>query len=180
MSQEITIIRDYLNSLEHDFRGQPVFRIVFADDQWELRDGIYNEFKGKLFVRTIRGVKKSPKYPLLSGCWIIEMLHDLDRVQHPDIKEHNGYECLYAFRDGRTGRSLPPLLRVVQLIMKAKRTHISPMLRKSISIQQLEDKERKEDQRVYDAIDPSSPIESALHFKEGVSLKGLEIPGARR
>jgi hypothetical protein len=176
MSQEVILIREYLNSLEHDYRGQPVFRISFADDQWEYREGNYNEFHGQLFLRTVYGIKKTLKYPLLSGCWLIEMLYDLDKVQHPDIKEHNGYECLYAFRDGRTGRPLPPILKVAQLVMKAKRTHVSPMLRKSITTQELENKENREDQRVHDLIDPSTDIQLALHFKEAISLAGLEIP----
>jgi hypothetical protein len=54
------------------------------------------------------------------------------------------------------------------------------MRRKSILMQQIEDKEDKMDKFTYDAIDPSSPIESALHFREGISLSGLDIPGDKK
>jgi hypothetical protein len=64
--------------------------------------------------------------------------------------------------------------------LKAKRTPISQMLRKSNMSNLLVEKEEKADKFVYDSIDPSSPIESALHFHEGVSYSGIAIPGEKK
>lgn len=169
--EEARQIQFYLDQQDHNWQGLPIFRLVWADDQFEYREGDFNEFKGDLFLRTIHGIKKTPKYPHLKGCWILEMWHEPNKVQTSEIKDHNGYECLYAFK--RNFKPLPLRLAVVQIILKAKKTHISPSLRKSIMTQDLEDKEKRQDQYVYDAIDPSSPIESALHFGEGISLAGL-------
>jgi hypothetical protein len=177
--EEAEKINKYLSLQEHNLLGQPIFRIVFADDQFEMREGDYNEFYRDLFVRSVHGIKKTPKYPGLKGLWILEQWFDASRVQSDSIKDHNGYECLYAFRNPRNFEPLPLRLRVVELILKAKRTRSNRMLFKTRVMQVLADKEAQEDKYVYDAIDPSSPIESALHFREGVSLAGLEIPNEK-
>lgn len=179
MSQEIQLIKDYLNSLGHDYRGQPLFRLSFADDCFELREGIYNEFKGDLFTRTIHGVKKTHKYPNCLGCWIIEkLILNLDRVQDKSLIKPDGYELLYAFKNMRGFKPLPPLLRVTRIVIASNLAYVnsSRMLRKSNDFAQEEAKEKRMDDYTFDAIDPSSPIESALHFREGISLAGLEIP----
>ncbi len=179
--EEVEKINRYLNGLEHNLLGQPIFRVVNSDDQWEMREGTYNEFYKDLFVRTIYGVKRTQKYPQLKGIWILEQFFDNARTSTESIKDHNGYECIYAFRSSRTFQPLPVLLRVVELIIKAKRLYRkSPMLSKSILQAHLDEKERIADNYTYDAIDPSSPIESCLHFREGVSLAGLEIPNAEK
>ena len=173
-------INRWLKLQEYDFKGEPIFRLVWSDDQFEMREGQYNEFKGKLFVRTIYGVKQTPKYPYLKEVWILEQHFDESRVWTNEVKNHSGYECIYAFRNSKTFKRLPLRLVVVELILRAKREAISSMRRKSILMQQIEDKEDKMDKFTYDAIDPSSPIESALHFREGISLSGLDIPGDKK
>jgi hypothetical protein len=159
--------------------GQPIFRLTWAENEFEYRRGTFAEFKGDLYVRTIEGVKHTPKYPHLKGFYIIEMWHPPEKCITDEIKDHNGYECLYAFKHPKLNEPLPLRLDVVQLILRARRTTISNMLAKSLAIQAIEDKETVLDKYTYDAIDPSSPIESALHFKEGVSYHGLEIPNAK-
>jgi hypothetical protein len=175
---EAVKINNYLKTLEHNLHNQPIFRLVQASDQWELRNGVFNEFKGELYVRTVRGVKRTPKYPQLKDTYIIERWFPPKKCQTEDIKDHNGYECIYAFRDAKFNR-LPLRLDAVQFFIKKMREYVSPMRRKSLMNDYLIEKERIADQYTYDAIDPSSPIESALHFKEGVSLKGLDIPGGK-
>src|SRR5208283_1775945 len=112
----------------HNFKGEPIFRLTWPDNEFEMREGTYNEFKGDLFIRTVHGVKRTPKYPQLRGIYIIEQWFDADRVYIKQIKNHNGYECIYAFRD-KNFNSLPVRLDVVQLIMKAVHKYRkSPML----------------------------------------------------
>jgi hypothetical protein len=175
-NEEAFKIKQYLDGLEHNFKGEPIFRLVKANEQFEYREGTFNEFKGELFVRTVYGVKQTQKYPQLKNLWIIEQWFDASRVHNESIKDHNGYECIFTFRDKKFN-PLPLRLNVVQLIMKAKKEYRkSYMLSKSLLQDIVDEKERISDQYTYDAIDPSSPIESCLHFKEGVSLAGLEIP----
>src|SRR5208337_5418106 len=121
-NEEASKINRYLDGLEHNFLGQPIFRLVKADEQFELREGDYNEFHGDLFLRRVHGIKKVQKYPQLKGLFILEQWFDGDRVYLESIKEHNGYECIYAFRD-KMFNPLPVRLAVVQLIIKAKQQY---------------------------------------------------------
>lgn len=178
-AQRAKEINNWLNLQEHNFKGEPIFRVVEADKEFERREGTYNEFKGDLFVRTVYGVKVTPKYPQLKNLWILEQWFDANRVHTESVQHHNGYECIYAFRD-KNFNPLPIRLDVVKLIIYAKhKARNSEKLMKSLLQDAVDEKERIADQFTYDAIDPSSPIESALHFKEGVSLKGLDIPDAK-
>jgi len=184
-NEEKRRIDEYLAQQEKNYKGEQIFRLVRADEQFEYREGTYNEFKGDLFVRTVHGIKKTPKYPVLGSCFILEQWFDPGQCQIKEIKDHNGYECIYAFRNGpkhfqgyKPFAPIPLRLVAVQLILKAKReARKSYMLQKSLLQDHVDAIENAADKYTFDAIDPSSPIESALHFKEGVSLAGLEIPG---
>jgi hypothetical protein len=175
--EEVVKINKYLDLQEHNFIGQPIFRVVLADDQWEMREGTYNEFtKGtNLFIRTVYGVKRTSKYPHLKGIWILEQWFEQTRVRTELVKDHNGYECIYAFRNTRNFEPLPVLLRVVELILRAKRARNNSMLSKSRMIQFDEDKEKRLDAYTYDAIDPRSPIEASLHAGDGISFAGIDV-----
>lgn len=173
-------INEYLNLQEHNLSGQPIFRLVWANDQFELRHGEFNEFKGSLFVRTVYGVKKSLKYPFFQGCWVLEEWFSPEKLQSFEIKNHNGYEAIYSFRAKINGKFQPLPLRkvVVELIMKAKHAHVSKMRGKSALIQGLEDKEAALDKYTYDAIDSPTDVAYSLKYGEAISLAGLEIPNA--
>ena len=169
-NEEAFKINQYLKGLEANYKGEPIFRLVKADEQFEFREGTYNEFKGELFVRTIYGVKKSPKYPpQFNNLWILEQWFEPEKVHSDKVKDHNGYECIYAFHHNHN--PLPLRLRVVELIMKAKKEYRkSYMLSKFLLQNHVDEKERIADQYTWDAIDPRSPIEASLHAGDGVSL----------
>lgn len=97
-TEEAKRINEWLNLQEHNLKEEPIFRLVKANEQFEMRTGTYNEFKGDLFVRTVYGTKRTPKYPHLKELWILEQWFDQSRVQLDTIHGHNGYECIYSFR----------------------------------------------------------------------------------
>jgi hypothetical protein len=99
----------------------------------------------------------------------VEQWFDASRVHLESIKEHNGYECIYVFRD-KNFNALPLRLRVVELIMKAKQNYRkSSMLSKSLLQAQLDDKEARNFQLDMDVVDTTA-IEASLHAGDGVSL----------
>src|SRR5271157_1912208 len=91
-----------------NLKGQPLFRIVFSDAQTEKRLGTYNEFYGKIFLRTIYGVREVPKYPHIKGRYILERWCPPEVAYTPEIPEtHDGsYEPVYVYQDAN-GDSLP-------------------------------------------------------------------------
>lgn len=176
--EEAERINKYLDNQEHNLMGQPIFRLVWAEDQREFREGTYNEFYKSILVRTVYGIKEVPKYPFFLGCWVLEQWFDPSLLQSKELKQHNGYEAIYCFRNKFT--PLPLRLRVVELIMKAKKNYRkSSMLSKSILQQAIDDKEEQAFQRDMDEIDPRTPIEASLHLGDGISMHVTPSDGVR-
>lgn len=173
-NEERVKINDYLNSLEHNFQGKPIFRLTWAEDEWEHRFGDFNEFtKSGLFKRTIRNaIKRTPKYPQLRGLYIIEQLFDMDRVRTESIRDHNGYECIYCFRDAKFN-ALPLRLVVVQLVIKAVKSRTNKMLFKSRQNEIDEAIANRAAKKDFELINEDSFLITQLHDREAVSLAGL-------
>lgn len=100
--------------------GKPMFRVVFSDDQTELRDGefdIYSE--SGLWLRMETGVKELPKYPIIDGKWILERWAPRELTFHEDIisARDGDYIVIYIFQDVE-GNYLPPLLKVAEIVIR--------------------------------------------------------------
>jgi len=154
------VINDYLKSVGLTPSGEPLFRLVWSDSQHEPREGVFDEYYGSVYIGTVVGVRDVPKYPRLKARWILEMWRS------------GAYEYLYVFEDAR-GNALPLSLRVVELIVhftlekQRKAADIERAIR-----DELERKEEAEDRRCEDIID-ASPIQNALHLKEGEAYGGV-------
>jgi hypothetical protein len=177
-NEERIRINNYLNLQEKNLKGENIFRLTWANNEFEMREGTYNEFKGDLFVRTVYGVKRTPKYPHLKDLWILEQFFGAERTQTDTVKDHNGYECIYSFRNSRTFEPLPLRLRVVELVLKSiKKRRNSYMLSKSLLQQEEDAKEKRMDDYTRDSINDYSLVESNLRSGEAISLAGLDILG---
>src|SRR5215471_1718428 len=103
------ILIDAINgALYREYRvldGRPIYRIVWAPDELELRKGKYSEFYGHIFIRERVEVKWIKKYWYLKGpCWVLEKLvfmpnhKALDEMKQELIQSGNGtYEPVYTF-----------------------------------------------------------------------------------
>lgn len=74
--------------------GRQSFRIVWSEDELEYRK-IY--FKGE-FQLSEPIIEQVPKYQW-DPCYVLERSTEV--VVHPDIKDHNGYECVYRLPDDK-------------------------------------------------------------------------------
>jgi hypothetical protein len=110
---------DYINKkLENLYGktldGKPRFRVVWSDEQFEFRKGEFNEYSGPIFIRTVKGVKRVPKYSYIKERWVFEMYCEGSAVNVPDlVAETSTYEPMYVFQSGK-GEYLEPLLKVCQ------------------------------------------------------------------
>lgn len=98
--------------------GQPIFRVVFSDDQREKRFGKYAEYYGKIFLREFNGLKEVPKYPYLQHLWILERWMPPTLSHTIEIPETvaGSYEPVYVFQDAQ-GKGLPVVERVIHKII---------------------------------------------------------------
>lgn len=79
-----------------DISGQPRYRVVWSNDETEVRVGTFNEFYGDIFVRTTSGAKQVPKYNYLDNRWILEVLIP---TNNPELLTKMSYEPLYVFEN---------------------------------------------------------------------------------
>jgi hypothetical protein len=100
--------------------GQPIWRIVFSEDQFEKRKGTYDDFtSGGIYLRTVTEVRLVPKYKQ----WIHSkyVLERLVAVPDQNIEElptvRMSYEVLWVFED-KDGNYLPPKWEAAQFIIE--------------------------------------------------------------
>jgi hypothetical protein len=109
------------------FDGRPLFRVVWSNDQLEIRKGTYTDWYGTIMIRqeyqAVREVKKY--WYLKTPCWVLEKLVFINGVQAlKDIQEElvnarNGvYETLYAFQK-EDGTPLPVVHDIIEFIIHA-------------------------------------------------------------
>ena len=161
-------INKYLKQFGLTDSNEPKFRVVWSDDQFEMRRGEFNEFYGTIFLRVFTGVKRVPKYPFISSryvleCWAPPHLSFNDEL--PDAV--NGtYEPLYVFEDS-SGNALPLALAPIELIMGVATNprHLSTQRNE----REYAEIKRDKDETAYDEDSlECSEITNALHMREGI------------
>lgn len=112
------------SSLHQQFRvldGRPIYRLVWSDDQYEVRKGKFSDYYGKIFIREVTAVRRIKKYWYMEEpCWVLEKLTfiasraALKEICEELVESGNGsYETIYAFQDR------PVALEVVEFILHA-------------------------------------------------------------
>ncbi len=142
--------------------GKPLYRLVWSDDQYEHRRGVFNDFtESGLFIRSYVGVREARKYTNIFERWVLEMLLPPD------------YECLFVF-EGAIGQFLHPTLKVCEFIIqqneKFRLARPSPLSR---AVELRDEARFKEDEEIQDFVEAldCSPIQSLLHSREALGYK---------
>jgi hypothetical protein len=86
--------------------GQPMFRIVFSDDQFENRRTDRTE-SGILLLTPI--IARLPKYQWIKGYYILEQLVQVPEFQQEELGIKISYEPLWVFK-GESESPVPPAL----------------------------------------------------------------------
>ena len=149
--------------------SQPMFRLIWTDNENELRRGTYNIFHAGIFLKTETGVLRVPKYPHLKERYIIEKWYPPEIYFTPELPEsvNGGYEVKYIFEDEKYNR-LPLRMKVAEKLMKSwMKPNPSKMARESRDRLAAQVKEEKSYQADMDTID-TSDIQSNLHFGEAI------------
>ena len=111
-----------LNQRLKDYYGidtvttDPIFRIVWADDQVEKRLVEYLDTGIALLFPEVREVKK---YPYLKGLYVLERLVVVPEINAKDLPASKvSYEPLWAYRDARDN-PLPPIWDATKFVIDA-------------------------------------------------------------
>ena len=97
---------------------RPIYQVVWSDSEREMRLGTFNEFAGKIFLRTVSCVKSVPKYAYIHSRWILEKFAPPGVHPNPELPFawQGTYEPKYIFETGN-GQALCPRLDICEYII---------------------------------------------------------------
>jgi hypothetical protein len=101
--------------------GLPMWRIVWSDDQYEYRYGVYEDFTPSgLFIRQVEEVRYVPKYrQWIRSKYVLERLVLIPEINAGDLPATKlSYEPMYPF-ETNSGKYLPPRLDAAKFIVDA-------------------------------------------------------------
>lgn len=92
--------------------GRPIWRVSWADDQFENRFDEYTDYSPEgVYLRTVKEVRNVPKYPWLKGLYVLERLvlvPEVNQVQLPTVKQ--SYEPMFPFMTNKFQYAPPTIL----------------------------------------------------------------------
>ncbi len=148
--------------------GDPIFRVVFSDDEVESRHGTYRDYSGKIFVREVTEVRVVQKYPYIKSKWILERWAPGELSHHKDLVtvKDGVYVCVYIFQDLQFGY-LPPLLKVAEIVIN----HLLHPRTKGEALSQDKEIEERNDEKEVDEIEKNIQIESDISKTKDMKSK---------
>ena len=168
---DVEFINRWLMDQEKKLNGEPIYRLVWSDDQTEIRSGTFNDFSPSgLYLRTVTETRECPKYSYIRERWVLEKWVPPEQSATHEIPSSmfGTYEPLYVFENS-AGEYLAPNRRVVEFIINVKRRqldHMSPSDRAEF----FEMQDQKAFQETYDSLGNTSDIQSLLHSKEAITV----------
>lgn len=99
--------------------GQPMWRVVWSEDQFEHRRGVYDDFTpGGIYIRTVEEVRWVPKYSQwIKEKYVLERLVVVPEINVPELPATKlSYEPIFPFETG-SGQYLPPRLDAAKFVI---------------------------------------------------------------
>jgi hypothetical protein len=146
-------------ALKNKWGGRPLFRVVFSDDQFEVRERLGE-------------VGLFPKYSLFQHCYILEK-DVIEQGHPPEVKTWNGYEIIWPFQKPDTNEPIDPNIDVCLFLTEALMNGVKRTLQDHYD----EDKKEfdKEVQEAYDILENESPyMATMLQNKEAIVVPDMK------
>lgn len=99
--------------------GQAMWRVVWSEDQFEYRRGIYSDYSpGGLYIRTVDEVRYVPKYrQWIKEKYVLERLVLIPEINAGDLPATTmSYEPMYPFETA-SGKYLPPRIDAAKFVI---------------------------------------------------------------
>lgn len=153
--------------------NQPMFRIVFSDEQREMR--LTDVVNGIQLLHPV--VRELPKYSWIKGRYILEVLVVVPEVNIPELPATKlSYECIWIFENQTGTKPLPPRLDVAKIAIDCRYAAMGKSnLAKYVDSEANTTKEgrsleiRKLQEELFGN---ETPATDALAYGTGVSLSG--------
>lgn len=101
--------------------NNPIWRIVKAGEQTEMRHGTYEDYTTNgLFIRRVTETREVPKYQSHRNCWVLEWLTAIPVINLVDLPATKvSYEPIWFYYHQKTGEPLPPIWSVTKLVINS-------------------------------------------------------------
>lgn len=154
--------------------GRAMFRIVWANDETEMRKIQETEFGVQLLHPEVREVRK---YPYLKDLYVLERLVVIPDVNKDELPAQKlSYEPLWAYRDD-DNNPLPPLWTPTKFIIDTLYAALGKKsLRKYIDSEKnttIEGKEQRITELHQELFGNENDITDALAYKEGIVVPSI-------
>lgn len=148
----------------------PNYRLVWSEEIFEARLSTFRDFdsSGAIFLREVTEVRTVPKYNYIKNRWILEKYFGYSA---DEIKNGDGYECIYCFED-KNGNFLVPTIKVLDIILYSARYGKPQKWRERVA--EMKDKEFKSIQSDIDHVLDVTPEDIAYRLGERVSMAGTK------
>lgn len=173
LPNKVKIINDKLTEIfGTNLYGKPIYKISFSDNEREYRTGIFNEFYGSIFIRTLTGTQFRKKYPWIKSKFIIEKWIAPDKIYSKEIPDsiNGSYEVIYVFEDMERNY-LEPIERVSIIVCHANQNPMNFWELKEFLDEYQNKSEKLEYDLVYYGMD-TTPTSLALATGEGIIVPG--------
>jgi hypothetical protein len=153
---------------------QPLFRLVWSDEQYELRTGVFAKFIANVKVSEEKRTQNVLKYNWIKERWIVEQWFPPEVCLVEELPEsiRGSYEPIYVFED-KGGNALPLKLEVVQFLVKqCLKPKTSAMLKKSISAENTEAREKVAAKQDWEQLADEGPLVSQFH--DGTAILNVQ------
>lgn len=160
-----TINKKLIDNYGLDLSGKPKYRVVWSEDETEIRVGKLEEWYGGVIVRVHEGAKEVKKYSYISDRFVLEMLVP---TNNNELITKMNYEPLYVFQDGE-GNFLPLNWDVIEIILNSLANRQPTKHLTEEQFQYLEDEETaKQKKAMKDRLDTikSTEFEQKVRQKE--------------
>jgi hypothetical protein len=175
MTEEQRELNNWLReSYGKTVNGKTRFRLVWSEDITEFRKGQFNEFYGKIFLRTVIGTRELKKYNYIQDRFILEAWLDQDLSSNGEVPDaiNGDYIPIWIFEDGK-GKPLPVTRKVLTFLIAS----IQGKVRKDNELSE-EEAQEKEVQAQYESMDDhpgwlktSGPARNSIAYDKGLKEK---------
>ena len=154
--------------------GLPIYRIVWSEDQYEMRETNFSDAGIELLKPEVRLLPKYKQW--IHNRWVLEWLCIVPKAQQKELAEKQiSYEPLYVFQDNK-GNALPPKWEAMEFLilnqramMAAARGEESTSVPFAKYLDNPVESDAKELDKIYDDLfGNESDVTDALAYGDGV------------
>lgn len=167
--EQVRLINEKLERLfgKHAIKNLPNFRLSYAGEQFEKRQGTFSVYCGDIFLREESGIREVKKYAYLDDdTWLMERLVP---NLHQDVMEGDyTYECFYAFKKIDHVPPLRAVIFVMNMLLVVGGTQ--PKTEKE-AVARDEERKQRESKKIREMLDTEMDYtEISMRLKHGAAV----------